>query len=331
MKTYNVIRLKFLSPLHIGAGKENYDFSASELHSDTLSAAIAAIKAEQGAGADEIARFLSAFSLSSAFPFVGTTYYLPRLAGRMATTGIETEKLRKQLKRIKYIASGLWSEYVQSAVMHVQESWMHGAYLLPTGNQHDPSFVEPFVNQVHQRVGVPRDHQTDPQPFFFEWRFFQAAAGLYCMTDAQGALFDEICRLFRALGEAGLGTDKNIGGGHFTVETDTIGLPEVRDANATALLSLYLPTPGELASLDLGSSRYNLILRGGYMAGSSVHSVRHLWKKSVYMFTEGSVFPTLSPLTGTVADMQPKWDQSTMHPVYRSGRAFTLPIKQYPV
>lgn len=327
MKKYNVIRLKFLSPLHLGEGKENYDFSAAELHSDTLTAALAAIKAEQGADAESLSHFLSSFRLSSAFPFYGQTYYLPRLAGRMEIEGGEEEKLRKQLKKIRYIASDLWIQSAAKGAISVRESWIHGAYLLPDNNK-STTFVEPFVNQVNQRVSVPRDYQTDPQPFYFEWRFFQPQAGLYCITDANGPLFEELCSLFSALGESGLGTDKNIGGGHFTIETDTLMLPEIKDANAMVLLSLYLPQEDELGHLDLSSSRYSLILRGGYMAGSTVQSIRHLWKKSVYMFTEGSIFPTLHPLEGTIADLQPEWNQLDMHPVYRSGRAFTLPIKQ---
>ena len=327
MKTYNIIRLRFLSPLHMGEGKENYDFSASELHSDTLTAALAAIKAEQGAGSNEIFRFLSLFRLSSAFPFVRKTYYLPRLTGRMSIQGCEEEKMRKQLKKIRYVESSLWSEAIEKGEINISESWIHGAYLLPE-RMNGTAFIEPFVNQVSQRVSVPRDFLTNPLPFYFEWRFFQPEAGLYCITDATGSLFDELCNLFRALGESGLGTDKNIGGGHFVVERDTMELPEVSDANATVLLSLYLPQESELRSIDLSASRYNLLLRGGYMAGSTVQSVRHLWKKSVCMLTEGSIFPTLSKIEGVVADLQPEWNQPDMHPVYRSGRAFALPIKQ---
>ena len=48
MAVYTIIKLKNLSPLHIGTGKENYDFSATELQSDTLSAALAAIRVQRG-------------------------------------------------------------------------------------------------------------------------------------------------------------------------------------------------------------------------------------------------------------------------------------------
>ena len=44
MATFTVIRMTHFSPLHIGTGKENYDFSASDLHSDTLLSALAAMR-----------------------------------------------------------------------------------------------------------------------------------------------------------------------------------------------------------------------------------------------------------------------------------------------
>ena len=74
MATYTIIKLKNLSPLHIGTGKENYDFSAAELQSDTLSAALAAIRAQKGK-TDDLAEFLDSFKLSSAFPFIDNHFF----------------------------------------------------------------------------------------------------------------------------------------------------------------------------------------------------------------------------------------------------------------
>lgn len=88
------------------------------------------------------------------------------------------------------------------------------------------------------------------------------------MTDAKDELLDEIIQLFILLGETGLGTDKNIGGGKFSVETSTLSIESVRDANAMQLLSLYIPTKDETGFLNLSQSKYTLLLRGGYMAGS---------------------------------------------------------------
>ena len=76
-----LIRLKNLSPLHIGTGKENYDFAASSLQSDTLSAALAALKAQRGSSG-HLDEFLASFTLSSAFPYIGNRYFMPKPMGK---------------------------------------------------------------------------------------------------------------------------------------------------------------------------------------------------------------------------------------------------------
>lgn len=321
MKTYHVIKLKFLTPLHIGTGKENYDFSSSELHSDALTAALVAVKAQNGKD-DDLEEFLSSFRLTSAFPYAGGCYYLPRPMGMLQVVNTEDEGvLRKRLKAIKYMEKSLWSEYVQGNPINIVETDIHGAFL-----NKEETMLQPYANQVSQRVTVPRCDNADAEPFFFDWRFFQKDAGLYCITDAEGDLFAELLQLFVQLGEMGIGTDRNVGGGKFEVETDTIELPEVKDANATLILSLYLPTEEELPNLGLETSRYNLTLRGGYMAGSDKEEYRHLWKKNIYMFDVASHFPTDMELNGKIVDLRPNWNEP-MHPVYRSGKPFCLPIK----
>ena len=68
-----IIKFKNLTPLHIGTGKENYDFSSSVLHSDTLSSALASLRAQKGKTSD-IESFLMSFTVSSAFPYFGEFY-----------------------------------------------------------------------------------------------------------------------------------------------------------------------------------------------------------------------------------------------------------------
>ena len=65
MATYTLVKFKNMTPLHIGTGKENYDFSSSDLHSDTLSAALAALKMQVAEG-DDLMSFLESFVVSSA-------------------------------------------------------------------------------------------------------------------------------------------------------------------------------------------------------------------------------------------------------------------------
>jgi CRISPR type III-A-associated RAMP protein Csm4 len=325
MPKYNIIKLTHLTPLHIGAGRENhYDFSATDLHSDTLSAALAALHAQQGE-ADNTEAFINSFTVSSAFPFWKNTYFLPKLQGKIpvAVAGKKENECRKQLKKLKYIDVELWREIAGGKIVTIDATQLCKEFLLKSGID----FEIPYKSQVYQRVFVPRADGQDAEPFFFDWTYYHPEAGLYCLTDATGGKFEELINLFKLLGENGIGTDRNVGGGKFEVEPGTLDLPDIADANYTALLSLYIPKEDEISQLNLHSSRYELLLRGGYLSGSKIEEFRHLRKRSIYMFNAGSLFPTTVALEGKTVDLKPDWNDKRMHPVYRSGRPFCLHVK----
>jgi CRISPR type III-A-associated RAMP protein Csm4 len=323
MPTYRVIKLKNLTPLHIGTGKENYDFSSTDLQSDTLSAALAALRAQKGRS-DDLESFLKSFSLSSVFPFWENRFFMPKMQGKMAVNikGEEEHAMRKQLKKVRFVEKEIWLELISGKHVAIDKHQLQGEFITfaDTLGTHSKSVVS-------QRVSVPRGEQGDADPFFFEWKFFDPRGGLFCLLKCEDDLFDEIIELFKLLGENGLGTDKNIGGGKFDVEMTELDLPEIKDATHKMLLSLYIPTEAEHDKLNLTQSKFSLMLRGGFMAGSSEVNFRHLRKKSVYMFTVGSIFNCQLELTGEVVDLRPDWDDAKMHPVYRSGLAFSIPVK----
>lgn len=336
MPTYNIIKLKNLTPLHVGTGKEHYDFSATDLHSDTLSAALAALRVQKGK--TDVEAFLNSFTLSSAFPFFGETCFLPKLQGKIEVEveGKSPEEYRKELKKLKFIASDLWAELVRGNKLTIKQKQLQKEFLLNEGiagvstslnDRAGNAFDKPYKSQVNQRVSVPRADNSNAEPFFFNWTYFNPKAGLYVLTDAKDEKFDELKNLFELLGETGLGTDRNVGGGKFEVEKGTLNLPDVADANSALLLSLYIPSKDELPLLNLTSGKYELLLRGGYMAGSEVEGFRHLRKRSVYMFGVGSLFPTVETLRGKVVDLKPDWNDERMHPVFRSGRPFAIKVR----
>ncbi|MDR3129373.1 MAG: type III-A CRISPR-associated RAMP protein Csm4 [Tannerellaceae bacterium] len=326
MAIYNIIKLKKISPFHIGTGRENYDSSTSELQSDTLSAALAALRV-QYKGKNDVDTFLNSFTLSSAFPFLRQSFFFPVMRGKIniSVEGDKGHESGKYLKKLRYIDSRLWNDLVKGESIKISLSQLRGNLLM---NNEESNFDVSFKSQVNQRVSVSRENEQDSDPFFFEWTFCHSEAGLYCLTDATGTLFDEIVSLFEILGEVGIGTDKNIGGGKFEVEIGSLLLPEIKNADHLMLLSLYIPTQEELPQLHLKDSCYELLLRGGYIAGSQEGHLRHLRKRSIYMFNVGSLFSTTSTLMGKVVDLAPEWNDPQMHAVYRSGRPFYLPVKK---
>lgn len=327
MALYTIIKFKNLTPIHLGTGKENYDFSAATLQSDTISAALAALRAQLG-NADNLDSFLNSFAISSAFPFWGETLFLPKGIGKVniQINNREESSYRKEIKKLKFIELNMWLELMSGKSIVAEKEQLKGSFFLAKENL--TKYQKPFSSQVNQRVTVPRDDNNEATPFFFDWTYFKKDAGLYCITDAKGALLNEIVSLFKILGENGLGTDKNIGGGKFDVETKEVEISSPKNADAIILLSLYTPTEEELSNLQLSDARYDLLVRGGYMAGSQEEDFRHLRKKSIYMFSVGSIFPTTQPLNGKIVNLAPAWNDQRMHPVWRSGKPFCIPIKQ---
>lgn len=324
MPRLKVIKLCNLSPIHIGTGRESYDVSAGELHSDTLSAALAAVGISTGMCSDAKA-LLSSLKISSAFPYWNDCFFLPKPQGRLnvVVDGQEEHEYRKRLKAVKYVEASLWQTLAAGKTLHITAHQVKGQFLIPSQRE----IGEIYQSQVTQRVGVSRDGAIDASPFFFEWHYYDNRAGLYCLLDVDDDKMETITHLFEVLGENGIGTDKSVGGGKFSVAVDHMDIAEPKDADSTMLLSLYIPTEEEHQHLLEGTPRYTLLRRGGYMAGSSVERFRHLRKKTAYAFGVGSTFHTTRELEGKVVDVAPEWDDAEMHPVYRSGKALSIKIK----
>ena len=330
MSRYKVFKLHFLTPLHIGLGRSTYDFSSSELHSDTITAALASIKAQQGASSEEIADMLRKVVVSSAFPYVGDMLFLPKplFVDQINIEGKDVAEYRKAVKSVQYIESSVWTGLLSGQPVHITESQLKDKYIIPKGRN---EFINPIRKQVACRASVSRSGEDNTEPFYFEWLYFDSSCdcGLYFIADAESTVMQEIESLLVTLGETGIGTDRTVGGGQFEVKCSEINFPDA-DSNSTGWLSLslYLPSLSEQKSFDLSKSCYNLICRGGYMSGSTNENLRHLWKKSIYMYQEGSVFYTEECPVGNIVDLRPNWNGQEMHPVYRSGKALFIPVMQ---
>jgi CRISPR-associated protein Csm4 len=327
MPEYTRIKLINMTPFHLGKGRDYYDFSSPDLQSDTLTSALAALRAESGKSED-LELFLQSFALSSAFPYYDNHYFLPKMCAKLNVTvkGRTDAEYRKRLKKIKYIEEKLWLKLSSNSdIVEVDENQIQKKLLLDAPIE---QFTQPIESSVMQRVKVPRADEAQSEPFFFEWNYVHNNGGLYCLLQADTKITDEVVSLFDALGKSGIGSDKSVGGGCFSIETEKMELPSISDANSTVLLSMYIPTKEEIKGISLQESQYELVRRGGFMAGSMEERFHHLRKKSIYMLGCGSVFPITKPLTGKVVNLAPSWNDTDMHPVYRGGRPFCVTIKK---
>lgn len=332
------IKLKDMTPLHLGLGRDSYDVSASVLQSDMLTAALASVRAMHGKG-DSTEKFINSFVLSSAFPYDGNEYFLPRMKGRLSikVRGQEEKDYRKKLKKLNYISFNEWQHLANGETIEVEDNQLHGAFLL---SEPKPEYSSPMTHVTTERVAISRTGEKDAVPFAFDWTFFRhegtlmsangksvniKESGLYCLLQAEDSVADEVIKAFRELGELGIGSDKNVGGGHFNIETDYVDISTI-NSEKKILLSTYIPTKEELGNINLEESNYQIIHRGGFMAGSSEEELRHLRKKTVYMFDTGSVLTSKEQLKGRVVNVAPQWNTENMHPVFRSGKPLALNI-----
>jgi CRISPR type III-A-associated RAMP protein Csm4 len=193
------------------------------------------MKVQEG-NSENIISFLDSFTLSDAFPFYKNRYFMPMIHGNknISLEGKKEFEYRKKLKNIDYVDFVLWQKIILGEKITVNENQIQNNYLIAEPSEN----IIIYKSQVNQRVSVPRSDFQDASPFYFNWHYFHNEAGLFCLIDAKKDIMDEIVPLFKKLGECGIGTDKNIGGGKFEVETESISIDFPSDADQTLLLSV---------------------------------------------------------------------------------------------
>ena len=325
MTKFKVLKMHFTTPIHIGQGvTESYGRSGRILHSDSISGALAATFSAQYPGKD-IKFFMESFQISSAFPFSGEKLFFPKPMIKLPVSS-ENESLivTKKLKKLEYFDQSSFETIILGNELNVSSAEQlagEGRFFL---TKPDSSFQIPYSSVVIQRVAVPRSDGGDASPFYFERLTFEKGCGFWCFFEVAEDYRNMFLKCLIDLGENGIGTDRTVGNGQFeiTIETIDLALPETEANNL--VLSLYWPAESELNALELDKSAYLLKKRGGFIAGSSDEKFRHLRRKSVYMFVEGSVF--VGTTEGMIGDLRPEWNDSKLHPVWRDGRAFSIPI-----
>lgn len=328
MRKFHVFRLHFNRTLHLGRGTDFYDRSESVLHSDTLYAAITATAAQVGLKPENLPDFV----LSSAFPFVGakgnTAYFFPRIVMPQISYEEEESTARKTLKNLRWLNKADFENAISGKsfpAYHALNDRIVGSYLFGANDQK----LLPFTSEVEQRVKVPRMEGKDSEPFYIEKLFFRKNAGFYVLADCDDFSADWLEKIFKLLGENGIGTDRNVGCGHFELQRDVMEVSLPDDATNLATLSLYLPDgKDELKSLLEGDGLrlHRLVERGGWISTEPYQTLR---KKTICMFEEGAVFGTGAGAPGHLGakvDLKPT-GIPVSHPIWRSGKSIFIPVK----
>jgi CRISPR-associated protein Csm4 len=313
--TFHIAALRFTSGFHLGIGEgEEYDRSATQLHSDTLAAALCSIRATLGD--TDLRSFSKSFRVSSSMPRYQGRLFLPLPPDKRMLHVRGNDPMLKQLKKLQWIERPLWEQLAREGSLEVTDSMISrcGTALACTNAdtmvlQH--RMLEPKVSVGH--------HDGDATPYYFDRLFLDPNVELcilYCTDDE--ARFRATMTL---LGETGIGTSKTSGNGQFIPTFTEVDI-DTPQADASQLLSLWIPSTEELQRGIDTRSCYQMLLRGGYLAGASDPSLRHLTKRRVWSIDAGSIIVGSTP-QGTLIDLRP---EGFPHPAWRSGRPLSLPF-----
>lgn len=332
MKAYELILLKFTTPVHFGDAGEGGDLGniLSFCRSDTFFSALCREAADLSpsllswlSGAAE----KGSLRISDLLPWRETdTYelYLPRPVLPVNpeikknllpfTEEKENSKARKAIKKRSFIRAGGMDHFLKG---------------LKAGNlslSEEPSFGEEELRtRFNGRLKLPYDVGT--------WHFSDHA-GLYVILSAEEKDLKKMENLIRLLGLSGIGGKRSSGFGHYEFEDDPLQLSgdEIYGEDDAALyrlltdekaphqmtISSFIPKENEISSASRGTGR--LIRRGGFAWSRDME--QPVKTNSIYMMAAGSCFP--QRMEGRLADVN---NGSAPHPVYKYGKGLFVGLK----
>lgn len=350
-------RLRFRNRLRIG------ESPGPCIPSDTLFAALVDTWRRSGGDvAAWMQPFLEGrppFLLSSAFPYAGEVRFFPApvgLASRLSPAVIQTAG--KAFKRLQFLSEALWRRALAGENL---DAWLfpaegqpplkgvclQGSRLWLTTGEAD-NLPDPFLKRKASELhALPRLHvwQDGRIPhvtvdrltsagniFYTEQVSFTQGCGLWFAVqwlehDASLAEYTFKTAFEKALSmleSDGLGSDRSVGGGAFSLERSKEGLflPDPIPGQLNYLLSRYLPSPTELPqALTAPKAAYRLTSVGGWLRTLDGAAQR---RKRLLMVSEGSLVQLNRFPAGHVEDVRPTFENPSgdvPHPVYRSGLA----------
>ncbi|WP_341531661.1 type III-A CRISPR-associated RAMP protein Csm4 (plasmid) [Nostoc sp. UHCC 0302] len=356
MSIWKLVKLKFgRNVAHFGELGIGMEETSERVLSDTLFSAWVSSYSKLF-GKDATTNFLEKFNsqpeplfrLSSTFIFhstgENTTYYLPCPLKFPPNYPVGNDlNFIKAYKSLKYLPLDIWQRWYQGNGFsdgEELEAKIKGEAKGVLNQKGTFKYNEAFkINKV-PKIAV--DRVTRATNIYstgfvqYQWEGsqkesdeFESLSGLYFLVRfAEPDLENIFFAVLDFMGGEGIGGERSSGAGHF--ETQQTELTDIwkqvldfKDTNHHCLISLFWqhPLPKEI----LDDASYELQQRGGWLA-SPVSDGRQLRRKSVQMFTEGSVF-SIAP-QGQLADVTPdKIGKFLDHKVYRSGISLSLTIK----
>ena len=348
-----LVRIDPTSPLHIGEPGIGVERCLSYIPSDTLFGAIcnawAAIYGRENLETllnsfpkDNAEENAPPFILSSAFPrlkelnneyfFFPKPFSPPPEAQFPGETEEDiAEKVAETMKDTEYLEKHLFENWIGGTHLIEGKSW--NELMLRVSSQEDGVFSRISKDHFFARVRLDRIAHHSQLYFFKSIKFSQQreqgityGGGLFFLASCSDDMKQKLHGALKMLGDSGIGGERSLGYGRFSVNIDYIPdgfLREPEDSNAFIILSLHHPTERDLQELAGANDRnfYDLAQRGGWIDSPFIKSAQR--KLRCRMLREGSVLG-FKP-TGKLANVTPAGN--SQHAIYRYGIPFTLKVR----
>lgn len=255
------------------------------------------------------------FIVSSLFPYVENSQgkkflffprpLLPPKAGKEFTSEKEYKE-QKKLKKAKFVSQAVFSSFIDGSFGSKRDSFVSHAGAIMTSaeykeleNLNKNSFL--FEGEVARNTINRLTNAADAlyhEPIVSVCNQINFSTGFYFLIKID-ASFDQELRpkleaAIRFLEDKGFGGNSNVGFGHCKVETQN-KLPFSDDPQATQLITLSLMHPNELDLEHLKNHKdktyAKLERRKGFLESLYLQDVGQVWKPTLFMLSEGSVFP----------------------------------------
>ena len=321
-RQFTAYLLHFPGPLHIGDMRDDYGVSFQTLSSDAMYAAMTATLAKMGEAIPPTGDL--GCTISSLFP-----YYQANQAAESILffpKPMSFTPMAKDTQDIKTLKKITWVD------LHYLELILQGGDLAEENTiagVRDKVYLtqsecEKFIySQVKNRVAVSRACE-DANPFYMDDIHFTGHSGLYFLAEGNTTVIDKVLPL---LMHEGIGTDRNVGHGHFEYQKKKIEIQVPKVSDMGLLLSTYIPTRSEILekNLDHDGIAYQIVRRGGWITQIGYNTQR---KNAIYAFDAGSVLHGLHSGDGAIVDLATEqFKTETKHEIWRCGKSIVLPIK----
>ncbi len=304
---YDIFKLKFPYGIHIG--DRSLENSHNSFLADTLFSALCIEAIKEGKETFErLLQYAKAGELliSDAFPFLGDELFLPKPYIRIKDNSDGTSTLKKQYKKMNYVAMSKWDEYLAGSL-----------------NPNDEIALEKKIGWYKTETHCAIRGLDETKPYRIGSYVFSDQAGLYIIygydnEDAKDLFYN----LLDKLSFSGIGGKRSSGLGRFEIYTGKMS-EDIKNRLETGneafiSLSVSLPKDDEISDV-MPDARYMLEKRSGFVESVS-YSDRYMRKKDLFMFAAGSFFT--KKYTGDIYDVSAGGN----HPVYRYGKPIFLGV-----